>query len=152
MNNIHVTLDNNIIDLLALSDNDFSFYQHCLNAYKQNIPIAEYLQMVKDYFGMITKETFNSPTYQAVQDLEYRLRIKQRMLNPSDGDDTSQEPDQNDKFITASEAASRKGVSVTAIIKAVKRGRIAGHKNGQWNISIRSLEQYSPDPTRQHAR
>jgi hypothetical protein len=150
MNNIHVTLENEIVDLLALSDEDFVKYQKFLEAYKQNTPVSEYLNLVNQHFGTVTKDIFYSDLYRAAQDLEYRLRIKQGVLKPSNGDQPEQEPDQKDEFVTASEAAKRKDVSVAAIIKAVQNGRIAGHKNGQWNVSVRSLEKYSPDPARQH--
>lgn len=100
---------------------------------------------------MVTKEIFNSPLYQAVQDLEYRLRIKQGLMKPANPEYADIEPAQQDEYVSANEAGKRKGISTTAIIKALRRGDIAGHqeKNGRWRISVRSLEQYTPNPIRQ---
>lgn len=156
--NIHITLNGDIIDLLALDDEQFGFYHQCLQAYKINTPVKDYLKLMQSSDNpmmrgnrMVTKEIFNSPLYQAVQDLEYRLRIKQGLMKPANPEYADIEPDQQDKYVSANEAGKRKGVSTTAIIKALRRGDIAGHqeKNGRWRISVRSLKQYTPNPIRQ---
>lgn len=156
--NIHVTLNGDIIDLLALDDEQFGFYHQCLQAYKINTPVKDYLKLMQSPDNpmmkgnrMITKDIFNSPLYQAVQDLEYRLRIKQGLMKPANPEYANIEPAQQDEYVSANEAAKRKGVSATAIIKALQRGALAGHQeeSGRWKISLKSLEQYTPNPIRQ---
>lgn len=158
---IHITLNGDIIDLLAFDDEQFGFYHQCLNAYRQNVSIDEFLKLMQDPSNpmmkgktMITKEIFNSSLYKAVQDLEFRLRIKQGLMKPANPEYAEIEPAQQDEFLSANAAGKEAGVSATAIIKAVQEGRIAGHqeKNGRWKISRKSLEQYSPDPVRQAAK
>lgn len=157
---IHITLDGTIIDVMGFSDEGFGFYQECLQSYQQNIPVADYLKLMQSDNPMmkghqrITKAVFTSSLFQAVQDLEFRLRINQGMMRAANPSYADMEPNQNDHFYTASEACEAVGVSKTGIIKAIRNGRLAGHQsdNGRWNVSARSLEQYEPDEVRQAAR
>lgn len=151
---IHVTLDGSVIDLHSLSDEEYAFYTECLSAYKTNMPRGDYLRLIQNPSNpvmkgsqMVTREITKTPLYRAVEDIEYRLAIRQDKAEPSPNDLVDEEPAQRDRFLSASEAAKQKGVSVTAIIKAVKDGRIAAHQEkdrGQWKVSERSLSKYSP--------
>ncbi|SMO92773.1 helix-turn-helix domain-containing protein [Melghirimyces algeriensis] len=154
MYDIHVTLDGNVIDLHQLTDTEFAFYTECLSAYKTNMPRADYLRLIQTPDNplmkgsrVVTREIANTPLYQVVEDIEYRLAIAQGKASPSHGDLVDEEPAQKDRFLSASEAAKQSDVSTTAVIKAVREGRIAGHQEknrGQWKVSERSLANYSP--------
>lgn len=152
MYDIHVTLDGNVIDLHNLTDDEFAFYNQCLTAYKSNIPRAEFLKLMQDPGNplmkgnhFITKKIAQTDLYQAVQDLEDRLAIAQGKRAPNPGDLVDEEPAQKDEFVTANTAAQKAGVSATAIIKAIREGRLAGHREterGYWKVSMRSLANY----------
>lgn len=152
MYDIHVMLDGTVIDLHTFSDEEYGFYIQCLNAYKANMLRAEFLKLMQDPNNpmmkgskFITKEIAKSDLYKAVQDLEERLAIAQGKMSPNPGDLVDEEPAQKDEFITANVAAQEAGVSATAIIKAIKNKRLAGHqekKRGYWNVSVRDLANY----------
>lgn len=149
---IHVTLDGTVIDLHSLNDEEYGFYNQCLMAYKAETPRAEFLKLMQDPGSplmngsrFITKEISQTDLYQAVQDLEERLAIAQGKMAPNPGDRVKEEPAQKDEFVTANVAAQKAGVSATAIIKAIKEKRLAGHqekKRGYWKVSVRSLANY----------
>lgn len=156
---IHIRLDGDIIDLLALPDDEYGFYSQCLTAYRNNMAYGEYLKMVQDPGNpmmkgnvAMTKGIYESPLCRAVWDLGYRLAIKQGEMAP-EGDFVDIDPAQPETFVNASEAGERIGMTKAGVIAAVKSGRIAGHQKGsRWNISVRSLDQYKPHRARQEAR
>jgi len=158
--NIHVTRKGEVIDLLAFSDEEFSFYNECLTAYETNMPYGEYLKLVQNTgnpvmkgSNTITKEIYNSPLFRAVWDFGRRLAIRQGIMAPGPDSQVDIEPAQEDEFVSPYEAAKRMGVTAPAIHAAIKRGEIAAHqeKNGRWKVSVKSLKQYKPDPVRQAA-
>lgn len=155
--NIHITLNGEVIDLHAFSDEQFGFYHQCWQAYQRSVPVDDYVQLMQkpenpmmQGNAMITKVIFGSPLYKAVQDLEFRLRIKHGLMKPAKPEFADMEPAQEDDMLSANAAAKVKGVSTTAIIKAANEGRLAGHQeaNGRWKISAMSLEAYQPDAAR----
>lgn len=82
--------------------------------------------------GAITKETLAHPAYRVMQDLLYRKRVEQRGW---DIEKTAA------KFtLTVAEGAARAGVTVDALHKAIREGRIASwKKGGQYYLDPRSL-------------
>lgn len=160
MYNIHVTRKGEVIDLLAFTDDEFTFYNECLTAYETNRPYGEYLELVQNPGNpimkgshTITKEIYNSPLFRAVWDLGRRLAIRHGIMAPNSDSQVDIEPAKKDEFISSYEAAKRVGVTAQAIHAAIKRGEIAAHqeKNGRWKVSVCSLGQYKPDPIRQAA-
>jgi len=161
LHNIHVTRKGEVIDLLALNDDEFAFYNECLQAYRENLDTAYYLRLIQAPNNplmkgsrMVTKEIAYSPLGRAVWDLYYRLAIRKgEMAAGQTSTHINEEPAQEDDFVTTQEAADRAGVTVQAIHEAIKRGDLAAHQeeNGRWKVSVRSLDQYTPDPVRQAA-
>jgi len=158
--NIHVTRKEEVIDLLSFTDEEFAFYNKCLAAYETNMPYGEYIKLVQNPGNpvmkgsySITKEIYNSPLFRALWDLGRRLAMRQGIMAPDSDSRVDIEPAQEDEFVSPYEAAKRIGVTAPAIHAAIRRGEIAAHqeKNGRWKVSVRSLEQYKPDPVRQAA-
>lgn len=161
MHNIHVTRKGEVIDLLALSDEEFAFYNECLQKYRENVDTGHYLRLIQHPGNVlmkgsrfVTKEIAYSNLGRAVWDLYYRLAIRQgEMAAGESSTHIDEEPAQEDDFVSTTEAANKAGVNVQAIHEAIKRGALAAHQeeNGRWKISARSLAQYKPDPVRQAA-
>ena len=161
MHNIHVTRKGEIIDLLGLDDNEFAFYNQCLDAYRQNMDYGNFLKLIQAPGNvlmkgsrMVTKEIAYSPLGRAVWDLSYRLAIRQGIMAAGEScTHLDEEPAQQDEFISPYEAAKQKGTTPPAIHAAIKRGELAAHQeeNGRWKVSVRSLKKYEPNPVRQAA-
>ncbi|QKG84880.1 helix-turn-helix domain-containing protein [Kroppenstedtia pulmonis] len=153
MHDIHITLDGRIVDLHILSEREYAFYRECLSAYKTNMPRGDYLRLMQSPSNplmegkrAITREIAKKPLFHVVEDLEYRLAIRQKIMTPKPDSLVNQEPAQRDRFLSVSEAAKVIDVSITDILKAIKEGKIASHRDkngGNWKVSKRSLEKYS---------
>lgn len=155
---IHIRIDGEIVDLLALSDEEYAFYQKCLLAFRQNIPYDEYLKIIQEQDSILLKNTpikkaYQKPLGKAVLDLGDRLAIQQGLKQPP-AEYVNNDPCQEEEYISASEAARIKGMKQPSIVAACQKGKIAAHKgsNGRWHISVRSLQRYEVNKTRQANR
>jgi hypothetical protein len=157
---IHIRLDGDIIDLLALSDDQYKFYQKCLLAFRQNTPYDEYLKVIQDennvlLKNMTLKEAFQTPLGKAVVDLGDRLAIQQGLKPSPDTEFVNIDPCQAEEYVTSGGAAKMKGMTVPSINTACHKGKLAAHqnpKNGRWSISKRALERYEVHKSRQANR
>lgn len=154
MVDIHITINDDIIDLHTLTDEEFAFYMDCLMKYKANIPHSEFLKLLQAPEVMkgnkITRETVESNLFRAIQDLEHRLAVRQGIIS---GEIPQEEPAQKAEYVSAYKAAQMKNATVTGIVRAVREGRLAGHqdkKRGHWKIPVRALQNYTP--TRQNRK
>src|SRR5919202_5867694 len=94
--------------------------------------------------------------YQALQDLGARLGIRQGELEPEG--DWEQDPI-GDEWVSAPEAAKIKGVTLSALHKAIQRGEVLGRaatgRGGRSGhivlVSRQSLGRLTPNTTRQAA-
>ena len=137
MVDIHITINDDIIDLHTLTDEEFAFYMDCLMKYKANIPHSEFLKLLQAPEVMkgnkITRET-----------VESNLAVRQGIIS---GEIPQEEPAQKAEYVSAYKAAQMKNATVTGIVRAVREGRLAGHqdkKRGHWKIPVRALQNYTP--------
>lgn len=104
--------------------------------------------------GRITQTVLDQPVFLAMQDLTDRLGLAQKMLR-STGREDNRDPFE-DTWISVTEAARRKGVTVPGLHGAIDRGDIVARPRkpgGAWlTVSQRSLDHWTPDPVRQAAR
>jgi hypothetical protein len=102
--------------------------------------------------GWVTDVVWHHPLYRALRDLAGRLGIAQHELLP-EGDWRSDPLD--DAWLSPTEAAREKGVTRTALYKAIARGELLarGHEPGgpSQRISRNSLVRWQPVAVRQRA-
>ena len=159
----YTTLDGRVLDLSGLTDIEQQHLQRCIEAYRQGMDWDQFMQLVDTPEnplvrtvgrGWVTREVAARPMYQAISDMAYRLAIRQGYMAPSENDDVDSDPFA-DEWISTTEAAKRKGVSLVALHKAINRGDVIARRatpgGGRIEVSARSLEQWKVDRARQQA-
>ena len=112
--------------------------------------------MLRATGGIITRELRRlHPAFRAIRDLEDRAGMRDGSLRREPDFD----PDANpfaDEWISTSDAAARKGVTLGGLLGAVRRGDVIARPRqpgGTWReVSLASLEHWQPDTARQAAR
>ena len=156
------TLDRRVLDLQSLSSDNTAYLHRCYDAYRSGVDWVHFNNayvngpenpLLTQTHGMVTREVWNHPLYQAVRDLGDRLGISQGMLAPSG--DGERDP-MDDEWIPSAIAARDKGVSLPGLHKAITRGDVIARPSRPAGkrllISTRSLECWQPSLVRQNAR
>lgn len=159
----YVTLEGDVYDLTGLSDEERTFYEGRVTAYRAGERWAEFARavegtanpLIRATGGRITRAVLDHPLYRATRDLEDRLGIQQGKVGPSPGDDPASDPFQ-DEWIPVHEAATRKGVTVPGLHGAIRRGQVTARPakpgGSRLLVSLRSLNRWTPNAIRQAAR
>ena len=152
------TLDNAVLDLSALTGAERAHFDRCYVAYRQGRPWATFANEL--VYGQqnpllagdraVSRAVYSHLLFRALQDLEFRLRIRQGDLAPAEGDDIETDPI-TDAEVPVSEAAREKGVTANAIYLAIERGDLLGTKDRPARVSRRSLARWTPNVVRQRA-
>ncbi len=158
----YTTLDDTILDLTALTGEERAYFDHCYAAYRTGVTwsalsdliAGEGNPLVRRAGGRITRAVWEHPLYQALRDLEDRLGIQQGCVQPEPGDDPARDP-LADEWISASEAATRKGVTLQGLHRAIGRGEVIARPakpgGSRLAVSVKSLSRWTPNPLRQAA-
>jgi hypothetical protein len=159
----YLTLEGQVVDLTGLSEAERAFFARCYAAYRQasvdwsdfaNLVAGNENPAVRAAGGRITREVWNHPLFQAVRDLEDRYGIAQGRLAAEPTYDLSRDP-LDDAWIPSTRAAERKGVSLTGLHQAIKRGavvaRAARPGGARLLVSANSLERWTPNAAYQAA-
>lgn len=158
----YLTIDRRIISLLALSSAEQAFFDRVFTAYRQRThwdAVHHLIHSTENPLlsatgGVITREVYAHPLYRAVRDLTDRLGILQGQLGKSEGFLMDEDPIV-DSWVPTVLAAKAKGLSVTALHKAIRRGDIIAKPTRpggtHLKVSVRSLDTYTPSPARQRA-
>ncbi|MFN0145608.1 MAG: hypothetical protein ACKVT1_03795 [Dehalococcoidia bacterium] len=145
----YVTLDNEVLDLSALTEEEAGHLDRGWNAFLARAGYWEVQKITKPAGGFVSRSHFESPLGQALQDIEYRAGIRSGTLGAEPGDDIDADPFR-DEAVSVPEAAAAKGVTVRAVHKAIERGDlIAFGRPAQ--VSRRSLESWAVSRGRQRA-
>ena len=96
----YVTLDGAVLDLSGLSNEERTYLDRCVTAYRERIGWEQFRYLtltvenplIQQAGGQITPAVWAHPLYQAVRDLETRLGIEQRFVGPDPGDEAAREP------------------------------------------------------------
>ncbi|MGI8553111.1 MAG: hypothetical protein ACR2PL_20340 [Dehalococcoidia bacterium] len=96
----YTTRDHRILDLSGLNEEQQSFFDRCYAAYTAGLPWLDLLRLLDGPAnsllsatdGQITRSAWDTPLFQAVQDLADRAGIRQGRLAPGSGDDLRGDP------------------------------------------------------------
>lgn len=97
----YTVLDGRVLDLSDLGSEERTYFLRCLAAYRDGadyfafselVDQAEHNPLLRATGGWITRAVLEHPLFQAVDDLEARLGIRQGMVAPDPGDDPAREP------------------------------------------------------------
>jgi hypothetical protein len=158
----YATMDGRVLDLSELTDEHRAFFDRCYAAYRQGVDWGQFGNMVfsdenplvRAAGGWVTRVVYDHPLFHAVLDLEDRLGLAQGKLAPEEGLHPELDP-LADEWLPVSEAARRKGVTVSAVHQAIQRGQILARPakpGGAWLVvSAGSLVAWTPNPRRQAA-
>ena len=159
----YTTLEGRVLDLSGLNEEERAFFDRCVEVYRSGMEWTDFCRLVtstenplvRPAGGYVTRRVWEHPLFQALRDLEDRLGIRQGCLEPEEGDELDTDPFE-DEWIPVAEAASRKGVTVQGLHKAIRRGdviaRPAKPGGGHMVVSVRSLDRWEPNRVRQAAR
>lgn len=144
-----------MLDLSGLSAEERAFFYRCVAAYRAGAAWAAFMNLVRGMEnpllratgGVTTQAVYAHPLYRAVRDLEDRLGIQQGFLT---WDAPLVDPLQ-DEWVPVSQAAKQKGVSVQAIHLAIGRGELIARGTTRKEVSLHSLERWTPNAARQRA-
>ncbi|HEY3363975.1 MAG TPA: hypothetical protein VGK74_02830 [Symbiobacteriaceae bacterium] len=151
----YTTIDGTVLGLGELVPEEATYFDRCVAAYRAGTAWTAFMSMVRGVEnpllratgGIITQAVYDAPLFRAVHDLEDRLGIAQGALR---WDAPLLDP-LTDEWITVSQAAEVKGVSVQAIHGAIGRGELVATGTTRKQVSKRSLDAWSPVAIRQRA-
>ena len=158
----YTTLDGEVLDLANLKEGERAFFERVLALYRADAPYDTVFNLVSGEENpilepgrRITAAVHAHPLWKAVHDLENRLGIKQGEIGAEPGDDPDRDP-VADEWLSTTEAAAAKGVTVVGLHKAIARGDVvaAPAKPGGVRrvVSRNSLDRWTPNAVRQAAR
>ena len=163
----YTTLDGQVLDLSDLTDEERAYLERCRAAFRREptrLAWEDFTNrflmgagnpLLRETGGWVTRAITRCPLYQAVHDLSDRLGIEQGDLEPGSGDNSERDPFADD-WIPATEAATRAGVTLPGLHKAIRRGDVIARPNGVGRgrllVSANSLRRWTPNPVRQAAR
>lgn len=156
-------LKGEVVDLTGLTEEQRAFFDYCYRAYRTGMAWGPFTNLVSGTAnpmvlelgrGRINDAMWHHPLFQAVRDLEDRVGIKQGDLEPDPGTDPETDP-LGDAWIPTAEAARRKGVTLSGLDQAIKRGDVVARPAREGGtrrlVSVRSLERWQPMAGRQAA-
>ncbi len=155
-------LNGEVVDLAGLTGEERDYLAQVYHAYLTGTAWRDVCTwnettenpLLRPTGGRITRTVWDHPLWQAVRDLEDRIGIRQEMVGPEPGDLLDLDP-LTDGWISTTEAADRKGVSVAGLHQAIARGEIIARpvKSGGVRrvVSVNSLDRWTPNPVRQRA-
>lgn len=157
----YATLDGVVLNLGSLSDEQRAFMERCLEAWRRDVPFDDFVALVwggenpvvrELGGGRVNRAVWEHPLFRAARDLEDRLGIRQGHVGANPGDEPERDP-VADEWLPVAEAARRKGVAMTGLHKAIRRGDVVARParpGGSWLlVSANSLRRWTPDPVRQ---
>ena len=145
----YVTLDNEILDLSALTETEVMQVDRSWKAFLAGEDYSAIHAMTQPPGGFVTRSYFESPLGQVLQDIEFRAGIRSGTVGAEPGDDIDANPFR-DVMVSVAAAAEAKGVTIRAIHKAIERGDlIAFGRPAQ--VSEISLESWAVSRGRQKA-
>jgi hypothetical protein len=158
----YTDLDGEVLDLSTLSDAERIFFERVLALYRADAPYNHVRELISGEDNpilepgcRITAAVAAHPLWRALRDLEDRLGIKQGYIGAMEGDDPDRDP-VADEWLSTTEAAAAKGVTVVGLHKAIARGDVVAGpaKPGGVRriVSRNSLDRWTPNPVRQAAR
>lgn len=159
----YTTINGDVLDLRGITDAERAFLDRLTALYRAGkLSWGKFSNLVMGPDnptldqGRVTQATWDNPMYQAARDLEHRVGLRSGSLNPRGlSPDLLVRNPFDDAWLTVTEAAIEKRVTVQGIHKAIGRGalvarpRLAG--GTQLVVSSRSLERWQPSRSRQTA-
>ena len=158
----YTTRYHRILDLCEMTEEQRVFFDRCYAAYLGGVPWLDLLRLIdgtenpllRQTNGLITRDAWEHPLFQAIQDLADRTGVRQERLAAGDGDDVGRDP-LEDTWIPIVDAAREKGVTVPGLHRAITRGDVIARprkSNGSHLVvSSNSLARWQPDRARQAA-
>lgn len=157
----YTTIDGRTFDLSRLDDRQHAYLADASRAYHTAPRFADFMNdvvhgtgnpLLIETQGWVTDAAWHHPLYRALRDLAARLGIAQGELRP---EGAWREDPFADAWLSPTEAAREKGVTRTALHKAIARGDILAcpaQPGGTWlRVSRNSLARWTPNKTRQAA-
>jgi hypothetical protein len=158
----YTTLDGRVLDLTGTTDDERAYFDRAVQAYRAGMSWHDYTDLAEGSGsllvgaagGTVTQAVWDNPVFQAVFDMEMRLGIAQGEVGVDPGTDPERDP-LADEWITAPEAARRKGVSLSGVHQAIARGDVIARQaqsgTGRLLVSANSLARWTPSAARQAA-
>lgn len=158
------TLDGRVLDLAGLRPREAAFLAECRAALARGMDWTAFAQLLdgptnpllRATGGVVTAEVYAHPLFVAGRDMEDRLGISQGKLRARPGAPALGLDPCADEWLGATEAAARKGVSLSGLHKAVDRGDVIARpakEGGTWiAVSGNSLEAWQPQRAKAHRR
>lgn len=161
----YTKLDGTVINLMDMPEEHKAFLQRCLEKYRAGASSQELAELVWSLEnpvlqprpdnhptrGLVTREAYYTPLFQAVRDLLFRAEIRERLVEPEPGDLVDRDP-VSDEWVPTTEAARELGISLPAVHKAIDTGRLIAKpaKEGGKHkvVSRNSIRSYHIDVTR----
>ena len=156
-------VDGTVLDLAPSSEAERAYVQRVWEAYARGGGWEEVSEMVSGAGnpmlaptgGIITRDLYYSPAFQAIRDVEDRAGMRDGSLLAAPDFDPEADP-LADEWIGTSDAAARKGVTLPGLHAAIHRGVIIARPirpgGTHLQVSVRSLERWAPSAVRQAAR
>jgi hypothetical protein len=155
----YTTVLDEVLDLTNLTAEERAHFDRCYVAYRQGMDVIQYRNelvnsptnpQLRETGGWVSREVWATPLYQAIRDLGDRLAIAQGRLGAAG--DWQADPIA-DEWITASEAAERKGVTRSGLQNAIQRGTVIAHPKKPGStylvVSVNTLNRWQPAAYRQ---
>ena len=157
----YTTLNGEVLDLTALTEEQQEYLDQVIAAYRRDMPYVAFTALTSGpanplirEAGRITQAVLAHSLYRAVYDLENRLGIRQGEIAASPDDDLERDP-LADEWVPAVEAQRRKGVALSGLHQAIRRGQViarAAKPGGKrLVVSVNSLARWQPMRSRQMA-
>ncbi len=156
-------LDGKVLDLSAVSEQEAAYVRKAVDAYRTGAGWVAMSHLVespdnpwlRETHGVITRQVWDTPGFQALRDLEDRAGMRDGSLRTEPGFDPAEDP-AADEWISTTVAAKMRGVTLGGLLGAIRRGDVLArprHDGGTWReVSLRSLLAWQPNATRQAAR
>src|SRR5215208_8526772 len=148
------------LDLSELRAEERAYLEAAAAAFRADRPFARFMDetvhgpanpLLAGAGGWVTDAVWRHPLYRALRDLAARLGIAQGQLAPEG--DWRADPFA-DVWLSPTDAARAKGVTRTALYKAIDRGDILARPadgSGRLRVSRNSMGRWTPNRTRQEA-
>lgn len=159
----YTKLDGTVLDLSGISPEEEAYFDRCYRAYCDKADWMTVARLVtgsenpllRPTGGVVTRTVWQKPLFRAVRDLENRAGIRSEDLDPSPGDAVDRDP-LDDDWLPVPAAAEAKGVTVTGLHGAIRRGAVlagpAKPGGAHLVVSRNSLAHWQPGRSRQPSR
>ena len=161
----YTTLDGEVLDLSGLTREERAHFERCYAAYRRgdvgwgaftNLVSGPENPLLDASHGRVTRATWRSPLFRPIRDLEDRVGLCTGELAPDGEDEALLARDPvADTWLPAPEAAARKGVTLSAVHQAIRRGDLVAQParlgGTRLVVSQNSLERWTPVAVRQAA-